>query len=112
MSLFADRKAPDYRNSIKESISAVEAICKAIADDENATLGKALKVVKDKVGLHRGLEEGFLRIYGYTNDADGIRHALMDEPNVSSEDARFMLVSCSAFANYLTEKAQKAGVKF
>ena len=30
LALFSDKKAPDYRNSIKESISAVEAICKLI----------------------------------------------------------------------------------
>ena len=114
LSLFADRENPDYRNSIKESISAVEAICRIIADDEKATLGQALKVVKKKVGLHPALEQGFSNIYGYTNDADGIRHAqgFLDQSNLGSEDARYFLVSCSAFVNYLTEKAQKSCVKF
>jgi hypothetical protein len=49
-------------------------------------------------------------MYGYTSDAQGIRHALMDEPNLSFEDAKFMLVSCSAFVNYLIAKAAKAGI--
>jgi hypothetical protein len=40
----ADRKSPDYRNSIKESISAVEALCQRVAGEPNASLGKALKV--------------------------------------------------------------------
>jgi hypothetical protein len=40
--LMADRKSPDYRNSIKESISAVEAICQVIAKNDTATLTKAL----------------------------------------------------------------------
>ena len=109
-SRFADREDPDYRNSIKESISAVEAICKVIAGNEKATLSQALKVVKRKIGLNDDLKEGFKWIYKYTNKTDGIRHALMDEPNLPSENARYFLVSCSAFANYLTEKAQKAGV--
>jgi hypothetical protein len=30
LSLLSDRKTPDYRNSIKESISAVEAVCKLL----------------------------------------------------------------------------------
>jgi len=34
----------------------------------------------------------------------------MDEPNLDIEDAKFMLVSCSAFVNYLVVKAQKAGI--
>ncbi len=39
LDLLTDRKSPDYRNSIKESISAVEAICKLIANNDKATLG-------------------------------------------------------------------------
>ena len=35
----------------------------------------------------------------------------MDESSLSQEDARFMLVICSAITNYLTVKADKAGVK-
>jgi hypothetical protein len=50
-------------------------------------------------------------MYGYTSDAEGIRHALMDEPTLESEDAKFMLVSCSAFVNYLRSKAARAGGK-
>ncbi|MCK4443015.1 MAG: hypothetical protein KAW09_00620 [Thermoplasmata archaeon] len=111
LDLLTDRKAPDYRNSIKESISAVEGICKLVAGDDKATLGKALRVIGGKVGLHSDLEEAFRKIYHYTSDADGIRHALMDEPNLSFEDAKFMLVSCSAFVNYLISKSSKAGIK-
>jgi hypothetical protein len=43
LDLLADRKSPDYRNSIKESISAVEAICSLVAGSSSATLGQALK---------------------------------------------------------------------
>ncbi|XRP96703.1 AbiJ-NTD4 domain-containing protein [Methanocaldococcus sp. 16A] len=111
LELLADRKSPDYRNSIKESISAVEAICKLITGDEKATLGQALKKIEDKIGLHPALKKAFSNLYGYTSDADGIRHALLDEPNLSFEDAKFMLVSCSAFINYLIAKASKAGIK-
>ena len=43
-------------------------------------------------------------LYGYTSDADGIRHAMLDEPSLSFTDAKFMLVVCTAFVNYLTGK--------
>jgi len=56
--LLSDRKSPDYRNSIKESISAVESICRIIANDKNATLGKALNLIESKIGLHGESEEG------------------------------------------------------
>ncbi len=41
LDLLSDRQKPDYRNSIKESISAVEAICQLITDNDKATLGQA-----------------------------------------------------------------------
>jgi len=111
LDLLADRKSPDYRNSIKESISAVEAICNLIAGEEKSTLGQALKKIEDKVGLHPALKNAFSSLYGYTSDAEGIRHALLDEPKLSFEDAKFMLVSCSAFINYLIGKSSKVGIK-
>lgn len=107
---FADRKAPDYRNSIKESISAVEGICRLIAGNSNASLGQALMVVDKKVSLHSSLKGAFEKLYGYTSNAQGIRHALMDEPNLDLEDAKFMLVACSGFINYLIVKASKARI--
>lgn len=108
----SDRDNPDYRNSIKESISAVESLCKLIASDKRATLGKALKKIQSSgtVKLHPSLRNAFDHLYGYTSDEEGIRHSLLEESNVESEDARFMLVSCSAFINYLTVKANKASI--
>jgi hypothetical protein len=110
LKLMSDKKSPDYRNSIKESISAVEATCNLLAC-KKVTLGQCLKDVKEKIGLHGALEKAFSSLYGYTSEAEGIRHALMDEPTLSFEDAKFMLVSCSAFVNYLLSKASKAGLK-
>jgi len=113
LDLFANKKSPDYRNSIKESISSVEAICKLITNDKKASLGQALDKIETKtiVELHPKLKDAFKYLYKYTSDAEGIRHALVDKPNLDSEDAKFMLVSCSAFVNYLIVKAQKANIK-
>ena len=110
LNLMSDRKAPNYRNSIKESISAVEATCNLLAG-KKVTLGQCLKDVKRKIGLHSALENAFSSLYGYTSSAEGIRHALMDESTLSFDDAKFMLVSCSAFVNYLISKASKAGIE-
>lgn len=107
----SDKKNPDYRNSIKESISAVESVAKKISDNKNDTLSGALDKIKGKTKIHPALEKGFKQIYGYTSDSDGIRHALTQEHNCDFEDAKFMLVSCSAFINYLITKADKTGIK-
>jgi hypothetical protein len=99
--LLKDKESPDFRNSIKESISAVESICRAVSGDPNATLGAALKILEKSGTLHPALKSAFSSLYGYTNDANGIRHSLMQESDLNSADARFMLVSCSAFVNYV-----------
>jgi len=75
-----------------------------------ASLPDALAAIEKKTTLHASLKQGFVKLCGYTSDADGIRHALLEEPNLDIEDAKFMLVSCSAFVNYLVVKAQKAGI--
>lgn len=99
--LMADRKSPDFRNSIKESISAVEAMARVVSQNSKATLGEALKILEKKGSLHPALKEGFSKLYGYTNDNDGIRHAMLDEPNLDLSDAKYFLLSCTSFINYL-----------
>lgn len=101
ITLMSDKQNPDYRNSIKESISAVESLCKKIAGDENAKFGSVLKTLEKKGQMHPALEKAFTALYGYTSDAEGIRHALMEQSNLNGADARFMLISCSAFINYV-----------
>ena len=110
LSKVSNKNNPDYRNSIKESISAIETIAKIISGDDKADLSKALSKLKDKIELHPALEQGFKKIYAYASDEDGIRHSIMEEKNLDKEDAIYMLVSCSAFVNYLIVKADKAGI--
>jgi hypothetical protein len=112
LALIADRKAPDYRNSIKESISAVEAMCQLITGNKKATLEEALKKLDTKLpAVHPALRDAFRKIYAYAGDTEGIRHALTDESNLDIEDAIFMLSICSAFINYLHVKVDKAGIE-
>lgn len=103
LGFLSDRENPDYKNSIKESISAVESICQIIAQNSKATLGEALKKLEEHgVKIHEAMKKSFSSLYGYTTDEGGIRHCEgMFESNVTFEEAKFMLVSCSAFVNYL-----------
>lgn len=107
LSLYAKKPDGDYRNSIKESISAVEAYCREKTGEN--TLGKALKKLESAgVLIPKILKETFEKLYAYTNQPDtGIRHALMDEDGEyvpKQEEALFMLVSCCSFLNYLKKK--------
>lgn len=109
LDFLADRKKKDYKNSIKESISAVESICKIITNDENASLGQALKKLKQNgVIIPTNLEKAFHHLYGYTSNHGGIRHSeWITVSKVEFEEARFILVTCSAFVNYLIAKNEK-----
>lgn len=104
LDLMSSREKPDYRNSIKESISAIESAAHELTGDKNATLGDALKVIEKSGDLHGALKAGFSALYGYTSDADGIRHGMIEVPNLTSADAKYFLVVCSAFVNYLVSK--------
>ena len=107
---YSARPNPDVRNSIKESISAVEAVCRELTGDE--TLGKALKHLEENgIVIHKMLMDQFTKFYVYTNDSDsGIRHALMDDEGTyipSKDEAYYMIVTCCAFVNYLRRKVGK-----
>ena len=104
LELLSDRDHPDYRNSIKESISAVEALARVVSGNEKATLGDALKIIEQQGKLHPALKDAFSKLYGYTSDKDGIRHAMLEESNLSIADAKFFLLSCTSFINYLKSK--------
>ena len=67
----ANKLKPDYENSVKESISAVESLCRILTGNPKATLGQALKLIPD---LHPALQKSYETLYGYTSDAGGIRH--------------------------------------
>jgi len=108
----SDRKAPDYRNAIKEAISAVEGMCQALTGDRGATLGQALKRLGEAgITLHPALEQAWTKLYGYTSDSGGIRHALVDEPSVTHAEAQYMVVTCSAFVSHLVDLAAAAHIE-
>lgn len=100
----SDTHSPDYRNCIRESITAVEAICRQLTN--TSTLDNALKYLETKVSMQSQFKEAIKKLYHYTNDGTtGIRHALMEDSNTPDfADAKYMLVVCSAFINYLTYK--------
>jgi hypothetical protein len=104
LELLSDRETPDYRNSIKESISAVESLVANVLGEKGGTLGQLLKKMDTDLKLHPALKTSFSNLYGYTSDEGGIRHALMENSVNDFHDAKFMLVVCSAFVNFVNGK--------
>ena len=104
LKLFSDRDKKDYKNSIKEAISAVEALCKNIPGKESSTLKEAVNSFeKSGINIHPVLKESILKLFAYASDEGGLRHGEKPEiSNVSAEEAKFILIICSSIINYLT----------
>lgn len=97
----------DWAGSVRESISAVESAA-IVVEPAADTLGKALATLERKRRLHGGLKQAFGALYGYTSDADGVRHALVleNKADVNEADAMFMFGACTAFVSYLLNIAK------
>ena len=102
--------AQRFAESIKDSIHAVESVARRIDPDSSQSLGRALNAL-EQAGLikHSALKEAFSKLYGYTSDEQGIRHALLDKnsPDVDLDEAMFMFGACASFAAYLVSKHRK-----
>ena len=95
----------DWAGSVRESIHAVECMAKRLAPDAQ-TLGPALAALERRGHLHAALKEAFKKLYGYTCQEEGLRHALVfeDEALVDEVDALFMLGACASFVSYLLSR--------
>lgn len=98
-----------WADSVRESISAVEAVARVWAPSAK-TLDPALRLLGGAHRLHPALLAGFGKLYGFTNDEKGLRHALLDEESaaVDEADAVYMLGACAAFTSYLVRRHREA----
>lgn len=103
----SQKPAPDLRNAIKEAISAVESAARIVTGNHKATLGDALKALEKNGKLHATLKDAWLKLYGYTSDEHGLRHAMTEDPRIDFPTAKYMVVSCAAFVNLLSAAPEK-----
>jgi hypothetical protein len=99
--LMSLKPVPDLRNSIKESISMVGAVARLIEPSND--LNRSLSALETKGLISEKLSKKLKSIYNYTSDGNGIRHELMDDPKLTFAEARYFLITCSAFTNYLID---------
>jgi hypothetical protein len=99
--LMSLKPTPDLRNSIKESISMVGSVARLIEPSND--LSRSLNNLQEKGLISEKLSKKLRLLYNYTSDANGIRHELMDDPKLSLAEARYFLITCSAFTNYLID---------
>lgn len=105
LELLSDRESPDYQNSIKESISAVESIAQVITGTKK-DLGACIKIMD--LDVQKQFTKTLSGLYSWTCQEDGMRHAHTgEELKTGFDEAKFMLVSCSTFINYLISKYEE-----
>ena len=96
-----------YSDSIVDSVHAVESVARLVSPKKANTLRPALDSLENAgVIKHRVLKNAFSKLYDYTSDEQGIRHALLDKnsPEVGLDEAMFMFGACASFAAYLVSK--------
>ena len=101
----------DWPGSVRESIHAVESVARQLDPDASKTLDPALKSLEKGGRLHPALKEAFSKLYGYTSDEEGIRHALLHNATspAGRDEAVFMLGACASFASYLWHRSRQEG---
>lgn len=105
LELLSDRKAPDYRNAVKEAISAVEALCRRVSGKPKSTLHDCIAKTEVRRLMHPALKEAMTKLYAFTGDSGGIRHALSDTDSTPTyAEALFLLVTSSAFIDYINTR--------
>lgn len=102
LELYRKRPIADYENSIKESISAIEALARIVLNKPSGTLGH----LADQLDIHQAFRDAIKKLYGWTSDEGGIRHSNNSQKKlkVDEKEARYMLVQCSAMLNYIISK--------
>ncbi len=88
-----DQQPPDYLNSIKEAVGAVEGLARAICGQPNVTLSELIPVLKRPHLSHPAMAKIIDSIYAVRGDEPGIAHGA----NESSAFVMLMLSSSSMF---------------
>lgn len=104
--------AGSFADSVRESIHAIESVASLLAKKSKSELGPALDALHGKRVVHGALVEGFKKLYGWSSDEKGIRHALLvdGDAKVDVADAAFMLGASASFVSYLINKGRDAGL--
>ena len=102
--LLSMKPEPDYRNCIKESVSAIESMLMEATGVRKGDFPVLLKAFEQRhCSLHPAFRNAVNTLYGWTSDEKGVRHGIFGDVKVDHADARFMLVTCSAFLNFLVQ---------
>ncbi|EKN3347655.1 hypothetical protein O8E94_002977 [Yersinia ruckeri] len=99
----------DPENSIKESISAVESVCRTLYPTAS-TLGDALKIMKKESSISPLLINVIEKFYAYTNAEPAVRHGSNKVSSVLEYDAELALHISAAFIRTIIQRKSEDNV--
>ncbi len=91
---------PDFENSIKESVNAIESTLMILLNQPNVTLGKLIKTA----GLDPDIEKLVSKAYGLASNKDFVRHGGVANQNISQLEAEFFLEFAASAIIYIRGK--------
>lgn len=100
---FIFASAPDFENSIKESISAVESCLMVLMNEPNGTLGKIIK----RADLDPDIERLISQAFGYASNRAFVRHGGTTPSTLTQAEAEFFLEFAASSIVYLTSRFKK-----
>lgn len=108
LQFFRNPAKPDYENTVKEAVCAVEAAGKALFPNAKAaTLGDLVKwlIVSKDVTVPKALAQTFTGLYGFRSGGDGVGHGGSGGGTATSEVAEYVLAVCASQVIYLVDLA-------
>ena len=95
---------PDFENSIKESVSAIESCLMVLLDEPTGTLGKIIK----RADLDPDIERLISQAYGYASNRAFVRHGGTTASTLTQAEAEFFLEFAGSCIVYITQKIKHA----
>ncbi len=107
----SNRANPDYVNSIKESISALESLANLILNTSGKTLIQIHEKLCRQLKCPEPIKKQIKEYYDWASKEEGIRHGkIKGKSTIGQAEAKLFLVQTSGLVNYLISKSSQ-GVK-
>lgn len=100
-----DQQPPDYLNSVKESVSAVEGIARVACNEPKKTLSDLIPKLRQEHLSHPAMGKILEAIYAVRSDEPGAAHAAHKTSSFKHTDAEFILNVSSAVIIYLMRQS-------
>lgn len=106
---FMKATPPDLEKGVSEAVSAVEAVARLVVSDAKATLGECVKALRLRGVIEAPLLKGFEELWGFSSEAENVRHGGGAGPQLAPEAARYLVSVAAAALELLLARDEQPG---